>query len=80
MGVSIWWKKYLTTMQITQFVLDIVACYYYTYSRIQTDSCGNGEVYAAYFGSFLLTSYLFLFINFFNKTYKDDKPKKSKTQ
>jgi hypothetical protein len=27
-GQKIWWKKYLTTMQITQFVIDIVAVYY----------------------------------------------------
>lgn len=27
-GRKIWWKKYLTTMQITQFVIDLCAVYY----------------------------------------------------
>jgi fatty acid elongase 3 len=27
-GRKIWWKKYLTTMQITQFVIDLIAIYF----------------------------------------------------
>lgn len=27
-GAKIWWKKYLTSMQITQFIIDIVIIYY----------------------------------------------------
>ena len=27
LGIKVWWKKWLTTIQIIQFVLDIMGCY-----------------------------------------------------
>lgn len=27
-GYKIWWKKYLTTLQITQFVIDLFTVYF----------------------------------------------------
>lgn len=33
-GIKIWWKKYLTTLQITQFVIDLVAIFYASYRMI----------------------------------------------
>ncbi|KAI9276586.1 ELO family [Sporodiniella umbellata] len=77
-GAKIWWKKYLTTMQITQFVIDLVviyACTYSYYAFTYNKSLPNfgtcaGTESAAAFGSSILTSYLFLFINFYRMTYK----------
>lgn len=73
-GIQCWWKKYLTTMQIIQFVLDIGFCYFCTAVLLLAENgtlpfgC-HGTRIAAFFGSGLLTSYLYLFIDFFRKTY-----------
>ncbi|TFL06547.1 elongase of fatty acids ELO [Pterulicium gracile] len=77
-GAKIWWKKYLTLMQIVQFVIDINAVYFGTYSHFAAarwphlPHLGNcaGTEDAAIFGCLLLTSYLGLFINFYFQTYK----------
>jgi fatty acid elongase 3 len=77
-GARIWWKKYLTSMQITQFVIDIALVYYGTYGHFVSSywphlpnqgNCAGSES-AAVFGCVLLTSYLGLFINFYLQTYK----------
>ncbi|CAM0141983.1 Fatty acyl-CoA elongase/Polyunsaturated fatty acid specific elongation enzyme [Umbelopsis sp. WA50703] len=76
-GAKIWWKKYLTTMQIIQFVIDLFVIYFctythfaYTYSSLPTLGDCSGSENAAYFGCALLSSYLLLFINFYAKTYQ----------
>ncbi|CAO3576623.1 unnamed protein product [Absidia cylindrospora] len=80
-GAKIWWKKHLTTMQIVQFVIDlgvIYFCFYtyyaYTYhpSLPNLGTCTGTEV-SALSGCALLTSYLFLFINFYRITYNQQK-------
>ncbi|KAI8989593.1 ELO family [Pilobolus umbonatus] len=77
-GAKLWWKRHLTTMQITQFIIDLVVIYSVTYSYYAFSN-GNhlpnfgtcaGTESAAAFGCAILTSYLFLFINFYRKTYK----------
>ncbi|GAA5896519.1 elongation of very long chain fatty acids protein [Sporobolomyces salmoneus] len=76
-GYKIWWKKYLTTLQITQFVIDLFIVYFASYAYFAATyfptwptpgSCAGTEG-AAIFGCALLTSYLFLFIAFYKKTY-----------
>ncbi|KAI0689600.1 GNS1/SUR4 membrane protein [Cytidiella melzeri] len=83
-GAKIWWKKYLTTMQIVQFVIDLVAVYFGTYNYYAATywphlphygTCAGTEA-AAIFGCGLLSSYLLLFINFYIQTYK--KPARGK--
>jgi len=83
-GARIWWKKYLTTMQIVQFIIDLFIVYFGTYSYFTATywpwlphfgSCAGTEA-AALFGCGLLSSYLLLFINFYIQTYR--KPTKSK--
>ncbi|KAJ3515400.1 hypothetical protein NLJ89_g1776 [Agrocybe chaxingu] len=82
-GRRFWWKKYLTTMQIVQFIIDLFIVYFGTYERMafkyypslpHISNCAGSEQ-AALFGCGLLTSYLFLFINFYFRTYK--RPAKS---
>lgn len=77
-GAKIWWKRYLTTMQIIQFVIDLFIIYSCTYTFYANKyypalpnfgTCSGGEG-AAWFGCAILTSYLFLFINFYRMTYK----------
>lgn len=77
-GARIWWKKYLTTMQITQFVIDLYVVFFATTNHFfykhginlpWVRDCTGGEG-AALFGCGLLSSYLFLFILFYINTYK----------
>lgn len=67
-GVRSWWKKYLTALQITQFVIDVVVCYTASFYFFYSNSC-NGTAFTALFGSGLLTFYLFLFIKFWMDNY-----------
>ncbi|KAF9092162.1 hypothetical protein BGX23_004562 [Mortierella sp. AD031] len=76
-GVRIWWKQYLTTMQIVQFVLDLGFIYFCSYTYFaytyfphfpNVGKCAGTEG-AALFGCGLLSSYLLLFINFYRLTY-----------
>ena len=68
------WKIAVTIMQITQFVLDLGFCYGCCAVLVletlewTTWHC-SGSTFAAVFGVSLLTSYLFLFIGFYYKTY-----------
>lgn len=81
-GIRIWWKKYITVMQIIQFVIDLGFVYfasytYFSYSYFpwlpNTGICA-GEEFAAFAGMIILSSYLFLFLGFYAATYK--KPQK----
>jgi len=68
-GVEVWWKKSLTTLQITQFVIDIIFCWGAIYLlQIARVYC-HGDLFAAFFGAILLSSYLLLFVDFFFKRY-----------
>ncbi|KAG6381177.1 GNS1/SUR4 membrane protein [Boletus reticuloceps] len=83
-GAKIWWKKYLTTLQITQFIIDLFIVYFGTYQHFahsrfphlpHVANCAGTET-AALLGCALLSSYLVLFINFYIQTYQ--KPAKGK--
>ncbi|KDQ17894.1 hypothetical protein BOTBODRAFT_29199 [Botryobasidium botryosum FD-172 SS1] len=88
-GQKIWWKRYLTQMQISQFVVDvgftyyaiaymilvrfpalepIVAALYPALPNGQKTCAGSNR--AAAFGSGIASSYLFLFLDFYIRTYK----------
>mmetsp|Transcript_13605 Transcript_13605/g.26141 ORF Transcript_13605/g.26141 Transcript_13605/m.26141 type:complete len:275 (-) Transcript_13605:86-910(-) len=78
LGVKVWWKRHLTTMQIVQFIIDVGVCAWATALKYGHDTgmswgvdCG-GTTLAGYFGTGLLLSYLVLFINFyiFNYVFK----------
>lgn len=84
-GAKIWWKKYLTSLQITQFVIDLVIIYAVTWSYFaftyypylpNFGTCAGTESAAA-FGCAILTSYLVLFINFYRMTYQKKQSKKN---
>jgi len=82
-GYDVWWKKYLTALQIIQFVIDIIFCWGAIFLLYGLGIYCHGDVYAAFFGSILLSSYLLLFVDFFTKKYdkkeggKEPQPKKS---
>ncbi|OLY84622.1 Elongation of fatty acids protein 2 [Smittium mucronatum] len=78
-GINVFWKKYLTIFQISQFVVDICLCYFCLYTHMafhnfpylpNMGDC-RGTRQAAYAGCFLLSTYLFLFVQFFVQVYSE---------
>lgn len=80
-GIRIWWKKYITMLQIAQFVIDLGFVYFASYTYFSSTyfpwmpNCGKcaGEEFAAFAGMGILSSYLLLFISFYLATYKREK-------
>ncbi|KAK3358949.1 fatty acid elongase [Lasiosphaeria hispida] len=79
-GIRIWWKEWITRLQITQFVIDLGFVYFASYTYFvstywrwmpNAGKCA-GEEFAAFSGMGILSSYLFLFISFYFATYKKD--------
>jgi len=69
LGYDIWWKKYITKLQITQFVVDLSANsvgFYFYYSGY---NC-SGVIESWIFGQAVLVSFLILFILFYKSTYR----------
>ena len=67
------WKRLVTILQISQFVLDIIACYS-AWLILGLRSC-HGTHRAAFAGCAILTSYLWLFVEFYQKIYRKSKHK-----
>merc|ERR1712129_290266 len=63
------WKMLVTLMQINQFVLGILACYWASYANRWYGRC-VGTVRSGLIGLFILLSYLYLFVDFFTDAYK----------
>lgn len=84
-----WWKRYLTQLQIVQFVVDIAACVYASSHEPVVSGLGlgallsgrascNGTLEGAVVGVGIIFSYLVLFLVFYANTYlarKNDKNK-----
>ncbi|KAL7276253.1 Fatty acyl-CoA elongase/Polyunsaturated fatty acid specific elongation enzyme [Rhizina undulata] len=77
-GVQVWWKQWITRLQIAQFVIDLVFVYFASYTYFTSTywphipNAGQcaGEEFAAFSGMGILSSYLFLFISFYFATYQ----------
>jgi len=79
-GIRIWWKEWITRLQIIQFVIDLGFVYFASYTYFTSTyfpwmpNAGNcaGEEFAAFAGMGIISSYLLLFISFYFATYKKD--------
>jgi fatty acid elongase 3 len=73
-GSVVWWKRYITTIQIIQFVWDLAwhAGWYYVYTKTP-DVC-SGTYMGFMVANFIIVSFLLLFIRFYFSAYKP-KPK-----
>jgi len=74
-GIVVWWKKYITTIQIIQFVWDLAwhACWYVVAVHIQPadkPSVCAGTMFGYHFSNFVIFSFLLLFIRFYFQAYK----------
>lgn len=71
------WKQVVTVLQITQFIIDINVVYFASFVHwarkwnLPLGYLGDcaGKEYAAIAGMACLTSYLFLFLSFYARTY-----------
>ncbi|KAI9750357.1 MAG: hypothetical protein M1815_001845 [Lichina confinis] len=76
-GVRVWWKEWVTKLQIIQFVIDLGFVYFASYTYFTSTyfpdvlNAGHcaGEEFAAFSGMGILSSYLLLFISFYLATY-----------
>ncbi|KAI9822681.1 MAG: hypothetical protein M1827_000400 [Pycnora praestabilis] len=77
-GIRIWWKEWITRLQIAQFVIDLGFVYFASYTYFTSTyfpwmphagRC-DGEEFAAFFGMGIISSYLLLFISFYLATYQ----------
>ncbi|KAI1076039.1 GNS1/SUR4 membrane protein [Whalleya microplaca] len=80
-GIRIWWKEWITRLQIIQFIIDIGFIYFASYTYFTSTyfpwmpNAGEcaGEEFAAFCGIAAITSYLVLFISFYLATYQKDR-------
>lgn len=75
-GGTIWWKKYITRVQIVQFVLDMsVHILWFYWTKVVGYNC-SGTMWVFLFGNFVIMSFLLLFIKFYVDAYKKHKKTK----
>jgi len=65
---KIWWKKYLTTAQITQFIVDCSTSLFFLYFYLSEVPC-RGSITLFFTGNFVGGSYLVLFILLYLQNY-----------
>ena len=81
--IRVWWKKYLTTLQISQFIVDVVIIGYGYATFIMAGFDENvcyGTQTGALVGLAVLTSYLILFLQFYYRTYNNKSTPVAKKQ
>jgi len=72
LGYDIWWKKYITIIQIIQFILDLLSGiigFIYFYNGYQC----SGDIRVWIFGQCVIASFLILFIAFYKENYRAKK-------
>ena len=68
MGIAVWWRRYLTSLQIVQFVVDIAGTLSWPYGYYTEGYC-SGSIGAHIFGVWGLGTFLYLFVQFYKAEY-----------
>jgi len=77
---DVWWKKYLTSAQILQFVIDLLfTTPWFYYSLTNGQKC-SGSFATMAISNVIVISFLLLFLNFYNHAYTPRDPKKATTK
>lgn len=63
-----WWRKYLTTLQIIQFVVDCGSSVFFGYFYLVGVEC-QGTITAWLCANFVGITFFFLFLDFYRKQY-----------
>jgi len=76
LGYSVWWKRYLTLMQIVQFFFDLFSTWPYllVLRAFQVWEC-RGSMNTVYFGQAVGISFIYLFTTFYVKSYGQEEEK-----
>ncbi len=70
LGYTVWWKRYLTMMQIVQFFIDMFATWpHLLFLRAFGIWDCRGSMYAVYFGQAIGISFVYLFTTFYVRSY-----------
>eukprot|EP01027_Heterolobosea_sp_BB2_P000690 GEZU01001012.1.p2 GENE.GEZU01001012.1~~GEZU01001012.1.p2 ORF type:complete len:116 (-),score=41.58 GEZU01001012.1:73-420(-) len=71
LGVNVWWKKYITQMQIVQFLVDLAVswCLPFVYGNDHAGVC-SGNMFGFWFCNAVGISFVFLFGKFYFESYK----------
>jgi len=72
LGYTVWYKRYITSMQITQFCLNFITASVYLWMRITT-GCDEESDVAFWFGMGCNSVFLVLFMQFYVNEYKGGK-------
>ena len=72
-GINVWWKKYLTSLQIFQFIADETGNVFWSYYAAYLGRTCSGSWFGFWFGMLVIASFLGLFIQFYQSSYS--KPK-----
>lgn len=68
-GRQVPWKRVVTILQISQFVVDVAVCWWGLHMYYFGSGGCAGDLVTSWFGALLLSSYLILFVDFYLKTY-----------
>lgn len=70
LGHRVWWKKYITVIQIIQFIWDMSwhLGWYFVKIKLPPNTCA-GTMFGFHFSNFVICSFLALFVHFFIQTY-----------
>jgi hypothetical protein len=74
---DVWWRRYLTTLQIIQFVIDIVTSVFFPYFYFVGIPC-RGKLEAWLVANVTGFSFFLLFLDFYSQNYKQESGKQKK--
>jgi len=77
MKMEVWWKRYLTLLQIIQFVITSAINIYWLVGYFVDWKC-RGTIWGFSFGFYVINSFLILFIQFYQQSYKNQRDRAAK--